>query len=201
MVNRLLRQVRQWQRNNMDNGIDYAKLNYSPGMASALNGISGKSPEDTSQNNPDPFYGKLAYSSNMKGVLDSVSQAVNPDDVAKAMADSGDQSFDGYCQAFAEKMTGAPNMGGSAAEAWNNYSKQGRAVPSVQGMNPGDLIYFAPDNSNQGYGHVGIYQGDGKFVSATYHGVQSNDLSDWQKKTGQQIVGYVPQGGIHATQP
>lgn len=179
----------------MDNGIDYAKLSYTPGMADALHEINQNPEKDTSiQSNNDDFYRKLSYSPSMQNVIGQVSQAVNPDDVAQAKADLGDQKFDGYCQTFVEKMTKSPIMGGSASQAWNNYSKQGQATPGVQGMQPGDLIYFAPDNSNHGYGHAGIYQGNNQFVSATYKGVRSNDLTDWQKKTGQQILGYVPQG-------
>lgn len=116
---------------------------------------------------------------------------LQPQDISNAKQDLGDQSFAGWCESFAEKMAGKPNMGKSASEAWDNFVSQGKAQTDLGNIQPGNLIYFAPDESNQGDGHVGIYEGDNKFISATYAGVQEWDLNDWQKQTGQQILGYV----------
>ena len=118
-----------------------------------------------------------------------------PNGDSKVLSSEGDQNYNGYCESFVEKMNDLPNMGGSAKEAWDNYSKQGKAVQGTAGIKEGDLIYFAPDSSNENFGHTGIYQGNNKMVSATYDGVKPTDLNDWLLQTGQSILGYVPMGG------
>jgi hypothetical protein len=131
-------------------------------------------------------------------IMQSGDTASVPADVTKAVNDTGDQSYNGWCQAFVEQVTGVKPQGdsSSAVNAWNSFAKNGQAVPSTQGMKAGDLVYFSPNASNNNDGHVGIYQGNGKFVSATDNGVNVQDMTDWQKKTGQQVLGYIPQNTI-----
>jgi cell wall-associated NlpC family hydrolase len=43
----------------------------------------------------------------------------------------------------------------------------------------GALVWFAPNDRNGNAGHVGIYLGNGQFISATDHGVQINDIASW----------------------
>ena len=100
--------------------------------------------------------------------------------------------YKNWCQAFVEQVTGSGWKGGTAFEAWQN--QQNKAVQGTAGIKPGDVIYFTPTADNQA-GHTGIYEGKNKFISATDNGVEVLDLKDWQKSTGQKILGYVPVGG------
>lgn len=105
----------------------------------------------------------------------------------------GSQAFDDLCQEFVEQAAyGSTGHYASAIDAWNK--QQQNAVSGTNGIQPGDLVYFAPDQSNNYYGHAGIYTGNNQFVSATNNGVQYNDLNSWQKGTGQRLLGYIPQG-------
>jgi len=109
--------------------------------------------------------------------------------VEKARSLVGNTDYNGWCESFVEQMLGLPKMGGSAAEAWNNQLN--RAASGISGAKPGDPIYFAPDASNEGYGHAAIYAGNGKMISATDNGVAETSIADWEKETGQQLLGHV----------
>lgn len=163
-------------------------LPYNPKVKEALQAI-----DDT------PQADNLPYSPSVKNALSAIDdKSTNPDDVSSALNDTGDQNYNGWCQAFVEQVGGVrpPTPSASAIEAWNSFSQHGKAVPGTQGLRPGDLIYFSPNTSNNNDGHVGIYQGNNKMVSATDNGVKASDLSQWQQETGQQILGHVPQGGL-----
>ena len=92
-----------------------------------------------------------------------------------------------------EKTTGRSGIYGSAIEAWQQQQK--KAVQGINGLREGDAVYFTPNSSNDGSGHTGIYTGNGRFISATYNGVEENDLQEWQNRTGQNVLGYIPQRG------
>lgn len=115
----------------------------------------------------------------------------NPDDVSAARTYLGKQDFDGLCEVFAEKVTGSPQMGATATDAWNNWLQKGAAYSDYQNAPAGSLIYFAPDNSNGQAGHVAVSDGKGGIVGATYSGVETYGLNDWIKQTGQKPLGYV----------
>ncbi len=105
----------------------------------------------------------------------------------------GNQAFDDLCEKFAEEAVyGHAGMFPNAITGWTQQAKHGVAGPSLQGIKPGDLVYFSPNEGNGYNGHTGIYQGNNQFLSATDNGVQLNDLGAWTKSTGQQILGYVP---------
>jgi cell wall-associated NlpC family hydrolase len=96
--------------------------------------------------------------------------------------------YDGLCEAYAEQQKhGVTGLYPSAIDCWNQSKNK---VQGTAGIRPGDQVFFAPDKSNSGYGHTGIYEGNGQFKSATYNGVQTNDLNHWQQNTGQQLLGY-----------
>jgi len=116
-----------------------------------------------------------------------------PDDVSRAQEVVGQPLDEGFCQAFVEMATKSREHYPSAADAWN--AQLPKAKGGLGGIQPGDVVYFAPDSSNQNFGHTGIYAGNNQFVSATYNGVEVKDLIDWQRETGQQILGYIPKGG------
>lgn len=116
-----------------------------------------------------------------------------PQDVQNSQQNMGSQDYNNLCEKFVEQnVYGKAGMFPTAADAINNYSKNGQAYTGTDGIQEGDMVYFAPDQSNGFDGHTGIYSGDGKFISATSNGVAEYDLNQWQKDTGQQLVGFVP---------
>lgn len=112
-----------------------------------------------------------------------------------------DDNYDGLCEKYAEEQVyGKAGLYPSAADAWNTYVKNGQAFEGTGGMQAGSLVYFSPDSSNSGYGHVGVADGKGNFTSATYHGVKTENIEDWQKSTGQKVLGWVaPQASPQTT--
>lgn len=103
----------------------------------------------------------------------------------------GNQAWDDLCEKFAEQAVyGHANMYPNAITAWTSQSKNG--VSGLNGIQPGDLVYFSPNEGNGYNGHTGIYQGNNQFLSATDNGVQLNDIGKWVQSTGQQVLGYIP---------
>lgn len=98
----------------------------------------------------------------------------------------------GLCQAYVEQQTlGHTGVYPSAVAAWNSQQRNQRT--DLQNIKPGDALYFAPDSSNQGFGHAGIFAGydnNGHPImqSALYNGVQNTDLTNWNQK----VLGYIP---------
>lgn len=117
----------------------------------------------------------------VQSILNTASQYLNTND------------FNNFCEAFVEQATqGHTGVYPSAIQAW--IAQQKNAVQGTQGIQPGDTIYFSANQGNGGYGHTGIYIGNGQFISATYNGVKTANLSQWQQSTGQKLLGYVPSG-------
>jgi len=141
----------------------------------------------------DGFLSKYAPGESTNASSGQPNQSALPDDVVTASQRIGDQSDNGLCQAFVEEVQGSKQKYPSAADAWNSQLSKARG--SLAGIKPGDAIYFAPDQSNGGFGHTAIYKGNGKIVSATYNGVQESNLDSWVSQTGQRILGYIPYGG------
>ena len=131
--------------------------------------------------------------------MDPVSQATNqavqagaqPLVLQLASKLLGKNEYLGYCQAFVERMTGNQQRSPTAISAWDNAQNK---VQGTQGMQPGDLVYFSPNASNQNYGHTGIISGNNEMISATNSGVKKSNIIDWLKQTGQNLLGYIPQG-------
>ena len=117
----------------------------------------------------------------------AISSGADPTDVARAKLALGKQDFNGWCQTFVERATGSGWQGASASDAWNNAKNK---VSGLQGVLPGNPVYF--NNPTDPNGHTGIYEGNNKFISATDNGVQENDINDWQNRTGQTALGYLP---------
>ena len=61
--------------------------------------------------------------------------------------------------------------------------KEGTAV-SKNDLQKGDLVFFQNTDSRNGITHVGIYQGDGKFIGAQTKGVGTQNLNNayWQSR-------------------
>lgn len=120
---------------------------------------------------------------------EALKNGADPANLAAAKQQLGEKAYIGYCQAFVADTAGGQNHGASAIEAWNN--QQDKATQGLNGISPGDEIYFNADDSNGGNGHTGIYSGNNHFISATNNGIEEQDLADWQKSTGQQLLGYI----------
>lgn len=121
----------------------------------------------------------------------AIQAGAHPDLLAAARSQLGKKAYIGFCEAFVEQATrGQRGMFPSAIAAWNG--QQNVARPGTNGMQPGDIVYFNADPSNQNFGHTGIYAGNNQFISATNNGIQQTDLDAWQKSTGQKLLGYVP---------
>lgn len=99
--------------------------------------------------------------------------------------------FNGLCEAYAEQqLTGHQGIYPSAIAAYQDQAQKGNINTSSDNIPKGAQVFFNADNSNGGFGHTGISNGDGTFTSATYNGVKTFNLSDWEKDTGQQYLGY-----------
>jgi hypothetical protein len=81
------------------------------------------------------------------------------------------------CQRFVEQAYGVSGRYPTAAAA-------ARALTTRPGKDawksapPGALLFFAPDASNAGNGHVGIALGNGTMISATSAGVREDRLDN-----------------------
>lgn len=120
-------------------------------------------------------------------------------------ANSGNKTFDtaskvgqaiqspayaGYCQQFVDDQTGAKTRYPTAAATWNAKVQSGEAHQGTDGMKPGDVVEFRPDNTNANLGHAAVVQKNGDLKMATYNGVQTFSLKDWTTHTGQVPLGY-----------
>lgn len=131
---------------------------------------------------------------------DALSNGANPLALAMAKQQLGEKQYIGYCEAYVEHIQGSSIKYPSAIGAWNTQAQQGKAVAGLNGVQPGDAIYFSPNAGNGGYGHTGVYsgtdsQGQPSFISATDSGIQQVPINSWEQYTGQQALGYIPQGG------
>jgi 3D (Asp-Asp-Asp) domain-containing protein len=115
----------------------------------------------------------------------------NPQDVQTAKSQLGSQDYDGWCMSFVAKATGS-SYKGNAIDNW--YESPNKVAGTLEGIQPGDRIFFTGPQTGpeKGLGHVGLYEGLGKFISATDNGVAEYSISKWNSITGQTVLGYVP---------
>lgn len=86
-----------------------------------------------------------------------------------ALSKVGQAIYEGACEKFTENAFGVDLIYNSAADAANHLlTHRGGSLADVPA---GKLVFFRPDKSNDGYGHSGIADGRGNFVSALYTGV------------------------------
>lgn len=109
----------------------------------------------------------------------------NPDRAALAAAwavqQLGADAWNNYCEQFVEQAYGRLGAFRSAVAAGNALltpQSAQQARRALAGAQVGDLVYFQADDSNQNYGHAGIYVGNGKMVSATPSGVKETGILD-----------------------
>ena len=84
---------------------------------------------------------------------EALNAGAHPAVLALAQKMLGVKDYIGWCQSFVEKM-GGTTSGASAIQAWQNAQNK---VTGTQGMQPGDLVYFSPNQGNGQDGHTGIY--------------------------------------------
>ena len=72
-----------------------------------------------------------------------------------------------------------------------------RYIPQLTGHLDRLLVWFVPNAGNKSAGHVGIYIGNGQFISATDNGVQIYDLTYWNSN----IASYEGWGDAPANWP
>lgn len=107
----------------------------------------------------------------------------------------GNQSYDDLCEMFAEQQIyGHASLYPNAITAWTSQSPYQKS--GLQGIQPGDQVFFSPNAGNGNNGHTGIFkgydaQGNPLMESATDNGVQVSNISNWLKGTGQQLLGYI----------
>lgn len=160
--------------------------------------IGGTDPNAIAPSTSDPKYDFIKNMPSHPTTAPATNQAIqagaDPSVLNKAKQALGNQDYTGLCEKFVEMTQGTTGKYASAIDAWNKQGADGKAQSGLQGIQPGDAIYFAPDKTNSGYGHTGVYTGDGNMISATNNGVKETPLSGWIKSTGQQILGYIPKG-------
>lgn len=160
-------------------GDDFFKGTILEGKSNTL-GSEEKKSEKTGQYGDDFFAGTI---------LDKNKE---PDSIinAKLLMDKPDEDYRGLCQRFAEFAAyGKKDLSPSAIQFWKDAPNK---VQGFKGMKKGDLIYFDANKSNRGFGHVGVYEGNGRFISATDNGIESQPIESWVNKTSQRPLGYLP---------
>ncbi len=102
-------------------------------------------------------------------VSDKVAHAID-----WAESQLGSQNWNGLCEKFVENAYGTSGQYPTAQDAYNKLHTSTNWSPNI-----GALVWFAPNASNGNAGHIGIYIGQNQFISATYNGVQINDMTSW----------------------
>lgn len=94
--------------------------------------------------------------------------------IAWAKSQVGSQRWNGYCEVFVENAFNTQYQFASAQDAYNRLHVATTGAPPI-----GALVWFKPNASNGGFGHVGIYLGNNQYISATYSGVVVRDMTAW----------------------
>lgn len=96
-----------------------------------------------------------------------------------------------YCEAYVEWRFGLGNLGATAFQAYLGLARRGLVHPGPPPA-PDDLVYFGPSPDNEMDGHVGVYDGNGRFTSVTYFGLQQEPMAGWRAP----YLGWVRPGDI-----
>lgn len=166
------------------------KLSYTPAMQQAISGSPQQAPQNGESGTSTPQQG-MAYTPDMQKALGTTT----PQDVQTADSQQGRQDLNGWCEKAVEQWAGLPQMGGTAKDAWNNWSTQKKAFSGLQGAQPGDVLYFNGNASNGNEGHAALFEGyDDKgnpmMISATDNGVARNNVNQWSSNVAP-LLGYV----------
>jgi hypothetical protein len=101
-------------------------------------------------------------------------------------------NYAGLCLKWVDDQQGNSNRQPTAYADYQAHAQQGDVSASLKDIPIGARTYFSPNDSNGGLGHVGIYAGNGKFISATDNGIKTFAIKDWEAATGQSFLGWVP---------
>jgi NlpC/P60 family len=112
--------------------------------------------------------------------------------IAWAKSQFGSSAWNGLCERFVENAFGTQGQYATAQAAYNALHTSTNWSPNI-----GSLVWFVPNASNGEAGHVGIYIGNGQFISATDNGVQIYDLTYWNSN----IASYEGWGDAPANWP
>lgn len=103
-------------------------------------------------------------------------------------------AYAGYCLQYVDDKTGNSQRQPTAYADYQANQAAGNIDTSMKDIPKGARVYFAPNATNGGMGHVGLSNGDGSFTSATDNGVQTFNIKDWEQYADQQFIGYAPPG-------
>lgn len=125
-----------------------------------------------------------------QAVLQAIQNGADPGMLGQAAQWLGKNAFVGLCEKFVEQVTkGKTGLFPTAISAWDKQQHQS----GLNGVKTGDAVYFGADPSNGNAGHAGVYTTNGNFISATNNGIQEYNIQNWEKATGQKLLGYVSQ--------
>lgn len=98
-------------------------------------------------------------------------------------------AYSGLCLKFVDDKQGNTARQPTAIADYQANAQAGN-ISTSEKIPANARVYFAPDDSNGGNGHVGISNGDGSFTSATDNGIKTFAIKEWEKYTGQKFIGY-----------
>lgn len=99
---------------------------------------------------------------------------------------------DTYCELYVEQRFGLGNQGATAFAAYQRLAALG--LVQAGPPEPGSLVYFGPSADNEWDGHVGVYDGGGRFTSITFYGLQQEPMAGWRAP----YLGWVRPGAIRS---
>jgi hypothetical protein len=91
--------------------------------------------------------------------------------VAWAKSMVGRQDWNDLCERFVEEAYGTRGVYPAAKDAAKQLVTH-RGSSSLKTAPAGALLYFSPDETNEGAGHAAVYLGNGEMISARPDGVQ-----------------------------
>lgn len=140
--------------------------------------------QDFLTSTPDP---------NQQAALTKAVAQINPnkkDTVTKVGKAIQTPSYAGYCLQWVDDQQGNNTQRQPTAFADFQANLNAGNIKNSNKVPDGARVYFSPNQSNGNLGHVGISNGDGTFTSATDSGIKTFKIADWEKLTGQQMIGW-----------
>ena len=150
--------------------ISFTTNSYIQGNSVCLNCIYNATYDSTTMNGTWMYPGHSSPDGNL--ALTNATKAANA--IAWANSQLGSQNWNGLCEVFVENAYGTQYQYKTAQDAFNALHTSTDSSPDI-----GALVWFVPNTGNGNAGHVGIYLGQGQFISATYNGVQIHDMTSW----------------------
>ena len=92
--------------------------------------------------------------------------------IAWAKSMTGRQEWDNLCERFVEEAYGTRGVYPTAKDAAKHLVTH-KGTSSLRTAPAGAILYFAPDDTNDGAGHAAIYLGNGEMISARPDGIKT----------------------------